>query len=132
VEWKIIDRNPAAAKFRAAKRKRVVCSGGPKIRFFDPNEARKFLEVAKDDQHEALYALDITTGLRPEGLYGLRWKDLDLDNHRLTINQVVSKTRRNKGMSRAMNSGRPRRTRAAAQSTIRRLSRTCFRARENS
>jgi integrase len=97
VEWEIIDRNPAGARFRAAKRKRIVHAGGPKIRFLDPNEARKFLEVAKSDRHEALYALAITTGLRREELYGLRWKDLDLENHRLTINQVVSKTRRKKG-----------------------------------
>jgi integrase len=97
VEWEIIDRNPAAAKFRAAKRKRVVRSGGPKVRFLNPNEARKFLEVAKGDRHETLYALAITTGLRPEELYGLRSKDLDVENHRLTVNQVVSKTRRKKG-----------------------------------
>jgi integrase len=97
VEWEIIERNPAAAKFRAAKRKRVVRSGGPRIRFLDPNESRRFLEVAKGDRHEALYALDITTGLRPEELYGLRWKDLDLENCRLTVNQVVAKTRRKKG-----------------------------------
>jgi integrase len=97
VEWEIIDRNPAAARFRAAKRKRIVRSGGPKIRFLDPKEARHFLDVAKGDRHETLYTLAITTGLRPEELYGLRWKDLDLENNRLTINQVVSKTRRKKG-----------------------------------
>jgi integrase len=97
LEWELLDRNPAGAKFRAAKRKRAVRSGEAKIRFLDPNESRKFLEVAKGDRHETLYTLAITTGLRPEELYGLRWKDLDLGNHRLTVNQVVSKTRRKKG-----------------------------------
>jgi len=96
VEWEIIDRNPAAARFRAAKRKRIVKPGAV-IRFLNPDEARKFLEVARGDRHEALYALAITTGLRPEELYGLRSKDVDLDAKHLTVNQVLSKTRRKKG-----------------------------------
>lgn len=97
VEWEIIDRNPAAARFRAAKRKRTVKPGGAVVRFLNPDEARKFLEVAQGDRHEALYALAITTGLRPEELYGLRSKDVNLDAKHLTVNQVLSKTRRKKG-----------------------------------
>jgi integrase len=97
VEWEIIDRNPAAARFRAAKRKRAVKPCGAKVRFLNPDEAREFLEVGRGDRHEALYALDITTGLRPEELYGLRSKDVDLDAKRLTVNQVLSRTRRKKG-----------------------------------
>ncbi len=97
VEWEILDRNPAAARFRAAKRKRAATAGAQRIRFLDPNEARKFLDVVGGDRHEALYTLAITTGLRPEEMYGLRWKDLNLDARRLTVNQVLSKTRRRKG-----------------------------------
>ncbi|MGO9229276.1 MAG: tyrosine-type recombinase/integrase [Bryobacteraceae bacterium] len=97
VEWEILDRNPAAARFRAAKRKRTVKPGGPKVRFLNPDEARSFLEAVRGDRHEALYALAMTTGLRPEELYGLRSKDIDLDAKRLTVNQVLSKTRRTKG-----------------------------------
>jgi integrase len=97
VEWEILDRNPAAARFRAAKRKRAANPAAQRIRFLDPEEARKFLDVVRGDRHEAFYTLDITTGLRPEELYGLRWKDMDLDAQRLTVNQVVSKTRRRKG-----------------------------------
>jgi len=97
VEWEILDRNPAAARFRATKRKRTVKPGGTKVQFLNPDGARRFLEVARGDRHEALYALAITTGLRPEELYGLRSKDIDLDATRLTVNQVLSKTRRKKG-----------------------------------
>ena len=49
------------------------------------------------DRHETLYTLDLTTGLRPEEVYGLRWKDINLDASRLTVTQVLSKTRRRKG-----------------------------------
>jgi integrase len=97
VEWEILDRNPAAARFRAAKRKKAVHNGAKRIRFLNPEEAKKFLEVIQGDRHDALYTLDLTTGLRPEELYGLRWKDLNLDALRLTVNQVISKTRRQKG-----------------------------------
>src|ERR1043166_2438809 len=68
-----------------------------RIRFLDPDEARKFLDVVEDDRHATLYTLAVTTGLRPEELYGLRWKDMNIDAKRLTVNQVLSKTRRKKG-----------------------------------
>lgn len=71
--------------------------GGKRVRFLDPDETRRFLEATKGGAHEALYALAITTGMRPEEVYGLRWRDVDLDNRKLTINQVISKTRRKKG-----------------------------------
>ena len=97
VEWEILDRNPAAARFRAAKRKRIT-SGGPKrIQYLNPQEAQFFLKVIQGTPNQAIFTLAITTGLRPEELYGLRWKDLDLDARRLTVNQVLSKTRRKKG-----------------------------------
>jgi integrase len=97
VEWEILDRNPAAARFRAAKRKKAANPGAKRIRFLDPDEARRFLQAVEGDRHETLYTLAVTTGLRPEELYGLRWKDLNIDAKRLTVNQVLSKTRRKKG-----------------------------------
>jgi len=35
------------ARFRAAKRKRSVKPGGKKVRFFDPDATRRFLEATK-------------------------------------------------------------------------------------
>ncbi len=97
VEWEIVDRNPAAARFRAAKRKRTSQGAAKRIQFLNPEQARKFLKVVKETPYEALYTVAVTTGLRPEELYGLRWKDLDLHSRRLTVNQVLSRTRRKKG-----------------------------------
>lgn len=97
VEWEILDRNPAAARFRAAKRKRATQGAPKRIQFLNPEQTRKFLNVVKGTTHEAVYTLDVTTGLRPEELYGLRWKDLDLNSRRLTVNQALSRTRRKKG-----------------------------------
>ncbi len=38
VEWEILDRNPATARFRAAKRKKAANPGAKRIRFLDPDE----------------------------------------------------------------------------------------------
>ena len=38
-----------------------------------------------------LLQLAVTTGPRPEELYGLRISDVDLPNRRLTVNQVLAK-----------------------------------------
>jgi integrase len=97
VEWEILDRNPAAARFRAAKRKKAANPGAKRIQFLDPDGARKLLDAVGGNRHEVLYTLAVTTGLRPEELYGLRWKDINIDARRLTVNQVLSKTRRKKG-----------------------------------
>jgi site-specific recombinase XerC len=45
VEWEILDRNPAAARFRAAKRKRVTSGGAKRIQFLTPEQVRKFLAL---------------------------------------------------------------------------------------
>ena len=97
VEWEILDRNPAAARFRAAKRKRATSSTTKRIQFLTPEQARRFLAVIEDKPYRALFTVAITTGLRPEELYGLRWTDVDLESQRLTVNQVLSRTRRKKG-----------------------------------
>jgi integrase len=96
VEWEILDRNPAA-RFRAAERKRAANAAAKRIQFLNPDEARQFLDVVRGDCHEALYAFAVTTGLRPEELYGPRCKDVNLDARKLTVNQVLSHTRRKKG-----------------------------------
>ncbi len=53
--------------------------------------------MIEDKPYRALFTVAITTGLRPEELYGLRWKDVDLESKRITVNQVLSRTRRKKG-----------------------------------
>jgi integrase len=51
----------------------------PEIRPFSLEEARRFLEAAKDDaQYHALYVLGLSSGARWGELTGLFWSDLDL------------------------------------------------------
>jgi len=49
----------------SGKTKESCNNGAKRICFLNPDEARKFLDVVRGDRHEALYTLDLTTGLRP-------------------------------------------------------------------
>lgn len=55
----------------------------------DPEEARRFLEAAREDRLHALYVLAILHGLRRGELLGLRWADVDLEAGRLSITQAM-------------------------------------------
>jgi integrase len=57
---------------------------------WNEEEVNKFLKVAKNDRMYPLFYLALMSGLRQGELLGLRWKDIDLENHILTINQVLA------------------------------------------
>ena len=56
------------------------------MRTLSPEEARRFLSsLGRADRLEALYVLAITAGLRQGELLGLRWREVDLDEHKLRV-----------------------------------------------
>lgn len=57
------------------------------IRYLDSGEIREFLEVARDSKHFAAFFLALNTGMRRGEILGLRWKDLNLEEGQLTVNQ---------------------------------------------
>ena len=58
-----------------------------------PDQARLFLDVAKEDRHHALYVVAITAGLREGELLGLRWEDVNLDAGKLAVKRQLTRTR---------------------------------------
>lgn len=52
---------------------------------WSPRETGQFLEAIRGTRLGPLWHLAATTGLRRGEVCGLRWKDLDLDQHRLTV-----------------------------------------------
>ena len=52
---------------------------------------RRLLAAARGDRLEALYVLALTTGMRQGELLGLRWRDLDLENARLSVRRTLAK-----------------------------------------
>lgn len=97
VDWGLIERNPASAKLRAAKRKQRTNDEPDVVRFFDVQQSRRFIEASSESKYEALFVLAITTGLRPGEQFALRWSDIDLDGLRLTVNRALRRTKIKKG-----------------------------------
>ena len=50
-----------------------------------PDEARRFLAVARADRYAALYELALTSGMRPSEYCGLKWADVDLERSVVSV-----------------------------------------------
>ena len=71
LRWGLVVRNVAeAADPPRAPKKQVT--------LLSPEQARSFLEAARDDRLEALYVLAVHTGMRQGELLTLRWDDVDM------------------------------------------------------
>ena len=72
LRWALVTRNVAEAVDPPRVPKK-------EIRPLSPEQARTFLEAARNDRLEALYLLAIHTGMRQGELLNLKWDDVDLD-----------------------------------------------------
>jgi integrase len=54
-------------------------------------EARKLLEVARDERLEALYVVAVQSGLRQGELLALRWEDIDLGTRTLQVRRTLTR-----------------------------------------
>jgi integrase len=52
-------------------------------------QAKRILEVVKDDRYETLYLLALTTAMREGELLGLRWQDVDLEKATVQVRMNV-------------------------------------------
>jgi integrase len=58
-----------------------------------PEQARIFLDAAREDRLEALYVLAVHCGLRQGELLALRWEDVDLETRTLRVGRTLSHTK---------------------------------------
>ena len=58
---------------------------------WDEFEVQHFLDVAKGNRFYIAYLLALTTGMRKGEVLGLRWQDIDFNNHTLSVRQAVTK-----------------------------------------
>lgn len=65
-------------------------SKGPEMRVWSPDELTSFLASIEGNRNEALFRLLAMTGMRRGEVVALRWSDVDLAHHRLTVNQSAS------------------------------------------
>jgi len=75
---------------------------GPRVGHFEgktltPEQARQFLDAAKGERLEALYAAALAVALRMGEALGLRWLDIDSDRRTLTVNRILERVGRGEG-----------------------------------
>jgi integrase len=71
VVWQLIVRNPTRGAERPAKAKSDVAQA------FTAEEVDLFLEAAKSNGLHALWLAFVTTGLRPQEMFALKWTDIE-------------------------------------------------------
>jgi len=83
VKWKLLSQNPCdlCELPRVAKKE---------MRCFSCGETTSFLNHAKEDRYYAAFVLAIETGMRPEEYLALKWKDIDFENGRPSINRALA------------------------------------------
>lgn len=82
--WGLVSRNVA----KLVDGPRVV---RPEVVPFTPEEARRFLDAARENRLYALYAVAIAVGLRQGEALGLHWQDIDLDAGTLRVRTTVQR-----------------------------------------
>ncbi len=82
--WRLIQGNPArgVALPKATQRE---------MRVLNPDEARRFLDHALRTKYGVLFALALTTGMRPSEYLALRWSDIDWEKKTVTVVRALVK-----------------------------------------
>jgi integrase len=62
-------------------------------RVLDPDQARRFLQAAREDRHWPLWWLLLETGMRPGEALALRWEDVDLERRVVYVRRALSQVR---------------------------------------
>lgn len=83
VKWGYIQINPADAAEKPSL-------GTHEAAYLEEDDARRLLELlqAEHIRWRAIITFDLMSGLRRGELLGLRWQDVDLDKHTITIRQT--------------------------------------------
>lgn len=65
-------------------------AGGKKeVKSLTTDQAKRLLDAARGDRFEALYMVMLQLGLRPGEVLGLQWREIDWDEHTLSIRRAV-------------------------------------------
>jgi len=59
------------------------------MKAFSQEEAVRFLKAAAGDKYEILFAVALTTGMRPEEYLGLQWKDVNVGKGTVTVQRTL-------------------------------------------
>lgn len=82
VKWRLIPINPAESADLPRQAK-------GEIQVLTPQQARDFLESAKQDRYYVLFALALTTGMRPSEYLALKWPDIDFTKGTVSVARTL-------------------------------------------
>lgn len=82
IKWKMLMHNPCDICELPRMEKK-------EMKYLSPEEASRFLEVAKEDKLYAVFVLAIETGMRPEEYFGLKWKDIDFEKKTVSVRRAL-------------------------------------------
>lgn len=82
VKWQILAINPASMVDLPQNHRK-------EMKALSPEEAKRFLEAAREDKWYVIFSLAISTGMRPEEYLGLKWKDIDWQNGAAIIQRAL-------------------------------------------
>lgn len=84
VRWKLLLANPAEDVDlpRQSRRHFTV---------FDVDQSRRFIAAISGHKYETLFALAITTGMRPSEYLALLWSDFDLDRAIVSVSKTLAR-----------------------------------------
>jgi integrase len=82
VRWNMLQRNPCeGVELPRMERKEMQA--------LSPEEVARFLAAAAEDDFNALFAVAVATGMRPEEYLSLKWSDLDLEARTVTVTRTL-------------------------------------------
>jgi integrase len=88
VRWRLLVTNPSAGVTLPPQRRRR------EIRVLNPEEARRLLRHALSHRYGLVFAVALTTGMRPSEYLALRWSDIDWVQQTVTVTRTLAKASR--------------------------------------
>ncbi|MDQ3087463.1 MAG: site-specific integrase, partial [Acidobacteriota bacterium] len=82
VKWQMLVVNPCNVVDLPRQQK-------TEMKAFSPEQAKRFLEAAKDDKHGLIFAFALASGMRPEEYLALQWKDIDFERNTATVQRTL-------------------------------------------
>lgn len=84
VSWRLMTTNPASGLA-------IPQPVRGEMRVLNPNQAKRFLEHAEGTRYGVLFALALTTGMRPSEYLALRWADINWQDETVTVVRTLEK-----------------------------------------
>ncbi|MCA1637507.1 MAG: glycoside hydrolase family 92 protein, partial [Acidobacteria bacterium] len=82
IKWQMLSVNPCSIADLPRQQKN-------EMKAFSPEQAKRFLEAAKDSKHGLVFAFALASGMRPEEYLALKWSDIDFEKHTATVQRTL-------------------------------------------